>query len=107
MDRMSIETRVLVVTFYQFNENSEDTVRRLRILLRRDVTPNVLSICRLIKNSKKLVQLLISKALVRLRRPHKTLQRELRKVVVINFLDRTSACQQANGGQWNNIIFHR
>jgi len=39
MDRMSIETRMLVVkTFYQSNESGAEIVRRLRTLLRRDGT---------------------------------------------------------------------
>jgi len=80
MDRMLIETRVLIIkTFYQSNESGADTVLRFCILLKRDIIPNVSSIRqRLIKKSKQLVQLFISKATVMLKRSRETYQRELR-----------------------------
>jgi hypothetical protein len=71
MNRMLIETRVLVIKIlYQSNKSGVETVEQFRILFGRDAAPNMSSIRQLIKKSKKLVQLLISKALVRLRRCH-------------------------------------
>lgn len=41
MERMTIEKRVLVIkTFYENNESSTATVRKLRVKLGRDVAPN-------------------------------------------------------------------
>jgi len=76
---MSNETRAFVIkTLSQSNKSGAETVRRLRILLGMDAAPIVSSICWLIKNLNNLVQLLISKAPVRLGRPCETRQRELR-----------------------------
>jgi len=79
MDRISIETRVLVVkNFYQSNESDGETMQRLHILLEWDAASSVSLTRRLIKILKKLVQLLFSKASVRLRRLHETTQKKLR-----------------------------